>query len=147
MEDSDKEDIERETLQQQFKLVKKITNTSHVQEYGDLKMGSLVVGEFQGEQPAPSKVMPKVPYKRGAPSWEVPLDILYRRLARAQTEEDREGLQQEIDQMLSKREHLEAVFKIRHTRGLFERSRERARRSQTQEADSVVVPSQIGQGV
>ena len=37
-----------ETLQQQFENVKKETNTSHVMEYGDLTMGSLVLDQFQG---------------------------------------------------------------------------------------------------
>jgi len=64
MEDSDKEDIEKETLQTQFKIVKNITTTSHVQEFGDLNIGKLVVGEFQGEQEVPPKTVPKVPFKR-----------------------------------------------------------------------------------
>ncbi|CAM1319586.1 LGMN (predicted), partial [Pycnogonum litorale] len=48
MEDSDKEDIEQETLQQQYNIVKSETNTSHVQVFGDPKVGSMKVGEFQG---------------------------------------------------------------------------------------------------
>ena len=34
LEDSDKEDIEKETLEQQYKIVKKETNTSMVCQFG-----------------------------------------------------------------------------------------------------------------
>ena len=37
LEDSDKEDIEKETLEQQYKIVKKETNTSMVCQFGKLK--------------------------------------------------------------------------------------------------------------
>jgi len=36
MEDSDAEDITKETLQHQFEVTKQLTNLSHVMEYGDL---------------------------------------------------------------------------------------------------------------
>lgn len=109
MEDSDSKDIEKESLQDQFVQVKKITNLSHVQEYGDLKMGGLVVGEFQGEKPAPAVVVPKVPFKRGSPSWEVPLDILYKRLETSRSEEEKQMHLQLIDDMLAKRNYLESI--------------------------------------
>ncbi|KAL1472716.1 hypothetical protein MTO96_022860 [Rhipicephalus appendiculatus] len=48
MEDSDKEDLHRETLIDQFNIVKMETNTSHVMEYGDLNIGKLSVSEFPG---------------------------------------------------------------------------------------------------
>jgi len=111
MEDSDKEDIETETLQQQFKIVKNITTTSHVMEYGDLTLGKLVVGYFQGDKETQPKTYPKVPYKRGAPSWEVPLDILYKQVAAAKTEDEKQALKLKIDQMIEKRGHLETIVK------------------------------------
>jgi len=109
MEDSDSKDIEKETLQDQFVQVKKTTNTSHVQEYGDKKMGSIVVGEFQGEKPAMVPILPKVPYKRGSPSWEVPLDILYKKLELAKGEDEKQMHLQSIDDMLAKRNYLESI--------------------------------------
>lgn len=48
MEDSDRENLEMETLQSQFQLVKKETNTSHVMEWGNIKLGGLKVADFQG---------------------------------------------------------------------------------------------------
>ncbi len=36
MEDSDREDLNKETLLAQFQIVQNLTNTSHVMQYGDL---------------------------------------------------------------------------------------------------------------
>jgi len=50
MEDSDAEDITKESLFKQFQVTKKNTNLSHVMQYGDLKLGAgHNVSEFQGE--------------------------------------------------------------------------------------------------
>jgi legumain len=112
MEDSDKQDIEKETLQAQFEITKKVTTTSHVMEYGQLDLGKEVVGQYQGLNPVPhKKVMPAVPFEKGVPSWEAPLDILRRRSAAAKTEQEKEVLQKEIDSMLEKRGLVETVMK------------------------------------
>jgi len=124
MEDSDAEDIEKETLASQFQITKNKTTTSHVQEYGDLTMGSLIVGEFQGEEEAPRKTVPKVPFKRGAPSWEVPLDILYKRLAAATSEQARTSIRAEIETLIAKRSHLETIVKKIVTRVAISREHE-----------------------
>jgi len=124
MEDTDKEDIEKETLQTQFQITKNVTTTSHVMEYGDLTIAKLVVGEFQGKKAVPPKVMPQVPFSRGAPSWEVPLDILYKKLAAAQTEEEKQQLHAEIDAMLDKRGHLETMIRKIVTRVAVSREHE-----------------------
>lgn len=42
------ENLSTETLHHQFELVRSETNTSHVEEYGDLDVGSLPVAYFQG---------------------------------------------------------------------------------------------------
>jgi len=49
MEDTDAEDINKETLFKQFQVTRKNTNLSHVMEYGDLALGKEHnVSEFQG---------------------------------------------------------------------------------------------------
>jgi legumain len=111
MEDSDKEDLEKESLQDQFKIVKNITTTSHVMEYGDMSISKLVLGQFQGDKNAPPKTLPRVAYNRGAPSWEVPLDILYKKQAEAKTEQEKENFKLQIDAMIEKRGHLETIVK------------------------------------
>jgi len=111
MEDSDKEDLEKESLQDQFKIVKNVTTTSHVMEYGDMTISKLVLGQFQGDKQAPPRSLPRVPYNRGAPSWEVPLDILYKQQAEAKTEQEKETFKLQIEQMIEKRGHLETIVK------------------------------------
>jgi hypothetical protein len=49
MEDSDKEDLTAESLQKQFKIVKKMTDLSNVMKYGDERIFSEVVANFQGK--------------------------------------------------------------------------------------------------
>merc|ERR1719516_531892 len=48
LEDSDKENIEKETLEEQYRIVKRETNTSMVMQFGDLSISKLPVGTFQG---------------------------------------------------------------------------------------------------
>jgi len=42
-------DPSKETLQEQFDIIKKATTKSHVQQFGDLKIAKEVVGNFQGK--------------------------------------------------------------------------------------------------
>merc|ERR1712212_470607 len=49
MEDSDKEDLNKETLEKQYKIVKRETNTSMVCQFGDLSISKMKVADFQGE--------------------------------------------------------------------------------------------------
>ncbi|PRD21172.1 UNVERIFIED_CONTAM: Legumain [Trichonephila clavipes] len=47
MVDSDQEVLTTETLEKQFKIVKKETTKNHVQEFGDMSIAQLHVSEFQ----------------------------------------------------------------------------------------------------
>jgi legumain len=111
MEDSDSKDIEKETLQTQFQIVKKVTTTSHVQEYGDISLGQLPVGEFQGEKEAPSFTPIKPPYKKGSASWDVAIDILYMQLDAATTETEKTEIVHKIEAMQDKRDHVDAFMR------------------------------------
>ncbi|XGW02898.1 hypothetical protein V3C99_014714 [Haemonchus contortus] len=55
MKDSDEEDINVETIEDQYKLVKRLTNLSHVMHFGDMKIGKEPVGWFQGQRKAHKK--------------------------------------------------------------------------------------------
>ncbi|KAI0229737.1 Legumain [Lamellibrachia satsuma] len=83
MEDSDAENLKNETLLEQYEIVKKETNTSHVQEYGEMSISGEPVGDFQGgidyKSPKPV-ILPKVPMD-AVPSGDVPMAILRHRLA------------------------------------------------------------------
>ena len=48
LEDSDRENLNRETLEKQYKIVKRETNTSTVCQFGDLSIAKMKVSQFQG---------------------------------------------------------------------------------------------------
>ena len=47
--DSDKENLEIETLEKQYRIVKRETNTSMVCQFGDMAISKMKVAWFQGE--------------------------------------------------------------------------------------------------
>ncbi|KAJ8309592.1 hypothetical protein KUTeg_014466 [Tegillarca granosa] len=55
MQDSDVENLNDETIDKQFKIVKQKTNTSNVMHYGNLEMGDMFVSEFQGKKQSAAK--------------------------------------------------------------------------------------------
>merc|ERR1711936_736062 len=98
MQDTDKNNIEKETLEQQYRVVKKETNTSTVCEFGDLSMGKMTVGTFQGTKPT-SQVSDGDGGHPVPPNWkscgasavsgpQVPLTILQKKIEMAATGED-----------------------------------------------------------
>ncbi|XP_060560340.1 legumain-like [Ruditapes philippinarum] len=102
MEDSDKEDLKSETLQKQFMITKSETNTSHVQEFGDMSIGDMTVAEFQGMQAAKGDKFrkapprPKDPCEDAVKSEDVPLEILRRSLNLVESKEEAQELEAKI---------------------------------------------------
>jgi len=97
MEDSDKKNIEKETLEQQYNVVKKETNTSTVCQFGDMSIGKMKVGDFQGPKETislpkpPPYPYPSFPEGCGASAVsgpEVPVKILERTIAEATSQEE-----------------------------------------------------------
>ncbi|XP_045622223.1 legumain [Procambarus clarkii] len=50
MEDTDREDVTKETLEKQFNVVKKATTTSHVMQWGEKSIDTEAVGAFVGSK-------------------------------------------------------------------------------------------------
>jgi len=99
LEDSDIANMKTETLYNQFLKVKEETNTSHVQQFGDLTMGQVdLIGEFQStldNHNETKKINSKVITRPGSscgsdavPSPEVPLMILYNKLQAANSADE-----------------------------------------------------------
>lgn len=110
MEDSDKENLHQETLRRQFQITKSETNTSHVEEYGDLSISREPVADFQGPQNARPIRHRSVPYS-AAPCYEVPLDILFRRHLAEKNEAKRQRIWKQIKDMQQKRILVEGVYR------------------------------------
>ncbi|GBN35077.1 Legumain, partial [Araneus ventricosus] len=105
MEDSDKEVLTQETLNQQYKIVKTETNKSHVQEFGDLKIAKLHVSEFQGRKNAEPIILPNVELNL-VPSRDVPIAILKRKFLKTNSLIEQGVLLKKLNKMLRNRQYL-----------------------------------------
>ncbi|GFN97718.1 legumain [Plakobranchus ocellatus] len=115
MQDSDQENLKRETLEEQFKLVKKETLKSHVMEFGNMDISKLPVGDFQGTlDSSPLRFVPRRtapnPGLDAVPSEDVPIEILYRKIAKAEGVE-REQLKDKLHKLLQRKDATEDFFK------------------------------------
>lgn len=114
MEDSDEEILTIETLQQQFELVRERTNTSHVQEYGELDMGPMHVSEFLGSRPSEPKsarfyTEKSSPGMDAVPSQHVPVAVLERKIEATDDPKEKRNLEHQLHIMLKLRQHMENV--------------------------------------
>jgi len=113
MEDSDVEQLNKETLFQQFVITRKNTNTSHVMQYGDLTLGQTHnVGEFQGSamQDAKSPLnLLRTSYNNllrrdAVPTESVRISIVSHRLADAEDNSvEKEQLERELVTLINDR--------------------------------------------
>ncbi|XP_032764165.1 legumain isoform X2 [Rattus rattus] len=115
MEDSDVEDLTKETLHKQYHLVKSHTNTSHVMQYGNKSISTMKVMQFQGmKHRASSPIsLPPVTHLDLTPSPDVPLTILKRKLLRTNNMKESQVLIGQIQHLLDARHIIEkSVQKI-----------------------------------
>jgi legumain len=80
MEDTDKHNIEVETIQHQFEITKSETKQSHVQQFGDREMAMMNVGEFQGHKQAVGPMSYETVERDSVQSVDVPIMILQQRI-------------------------------------------------------------------
>lgn len=102
MEDSDIENLRKETLIDQFNIVRWETNTSHVQEYGDLRIGTMAVSQFQGSKVAEAVVYPTVPLD-AVDSRDVPVAILQKKIEAATDPHLKNALESKLEIILANR--------------------------------------------
>uniref|UniRef100_A0ACB8G5P0 Uncharacterized protein n=1 Tax=Sphaerodactylus townsendi TaxID=933632 RepID=A0ACB8G5P0_9SAUR len=115
MEDSDVEDLKRETLHKQFELVKKRTNTSHVMQYGNKTISHMKVVQFQGTAKAASVPisLPPISNYDLTPSPDVRLAILKRKLMATNDKYKAMAFLQEIKTLLDSKQLIQdSTYKI-----------------------------------
>ncbi|XP_076979507.1 legumain [Tamandua tetradactyla] len=115
MEDSDVEDLTKETLHKQYHLVKSHTNTSHVMQYGNKSISAMKVMQFQGvKHKASSPIsLPPVTHFDLTPAPEVPLAIMKRKLMATNDLQESRKLLEEINRHMEARRVMEmSVQKI-----------------------------------
>ncbi|KAK3092585.1 hypothetical protein FSP39_004645 [Pinctada imbricata] len=112
LQDSDKEDLAKETIKKQFHIIKKETNTSVVCEYGDKTIAEMTVSEFQGKEKSTANVYPAPDPNIGAvPSENVDLEILKYQYRTAMTEDDRMFYLDKLEQETKRRESVPVIVK------------------------------------
>nr|KAF6287261.1 legumain [Pipistrellus kuhlii] len=115
MEDSDMEDLTKETLHKQYQLVKTHTNTSHVMQYGNKSISTMKLMQFQGVKHKASAPISLPPVRRLdlTPSPEVPLTIMKRKLMLTNDLQESRRLVEQIHRHLESRHIMEkSVRKI-----------------------------------
>lgn len=125
MEDADTEEVMRETLTNEYHIVKAETNTSHVQQFGDDEIGShYFVGEFIGMErlggvykaassnSSGSKSSNRRrfrPIGDAVPAPDVPIHVLRRRFAKADSEAEKAEILRELRKLEKSRDLLDDV--------------------------------------
>ncbi|PSN45864.1 hypothetical protein C0J52_16851 [Blattella germanica] len=113
MQDTEKEQTRQEKLHHQFEVVRSETNTSHVEEYGDLDLGSLHVSDFMGFRTrgngvsASNSLLP--PMDDVVTSRDVPVAILQRKKDAEQDPKKKQEYLFQIHKMMKYRRHLENI--------------------------------------
>ena len=111
MEDSDTADFSVETLQQQFQIVKKLTDQSHVKEYGDLSIAAQTLDAFQGPNEnagTPLAAINSVQWD----SYDAKLKTLYSVFVNWPTSENSKALIEEINYRQSIQETFEIIGQL-----------------------------------
>ncbi|ESO10018.1 hypothetical protein HELRODRAFT_185311 [Helobdella robusta] len=113
MEDSDSEYLNMETIHKQYLVVKKDTNTSHVQEFGEPKISRQSLDNFQGEpgydvDPRPN--MQAIKFD-AVPSEDVPLAILYNRLDNTNNPSEQQILKDKVKALIKEKDEVEDLMK------------------------------------
>ena len=116
MENADSVDLTKETLEQQFKVVKAKTNKSHVQQFGTQNFTNLPAADFEGDQdlgPATAAASPAMEttligqgVDSSVDSRDIALVHLYERYMRTGSSEDARLLVKEIES----RETADGIF-------------------------------------
>jgi len=121
MQDSDKEDLNKEILREQFAVVKKRTDLSNVMKYGDNRISGEIVGNFQGARKVIGSKQVRAMRESSSsairwPSKEIPLRTVEARLRRTTDPAKREQLTKQLEEMKIKR-----AYHDMHTRALIQK--------------------------
>lgn len=112
LQDSDKENLNSETIQDQFKMTKKKTNTSHVMEFGDKSIGQMTVAEFQGNQQANNIVFPAPdPTIDAVKAEDVEMEVLRNLWLLSTDELEKDQLVSQLSDLALKRSKIDRLVK------------------------------------
>lgn len=111
LEDSDANDLTTETLDAQFKTVKKLTDKSHVMQWGDVTFTSDEAGDYIGVNEEADAIRPKATLAAGSVSArQVDLKRLYEKYVKATDSAARLEAGKELQQLLGEQIETEATY-------------------------------------
>jgi len=112
MEDTDAHDISKETLLQQIVAVTKLTNKSHVQQYGVTAFDSEDLNQFEGDAPGrlAATFSTVADDSSAVRSRDVPVHIAYWNLQQAQSDEERKEAESKLLTLLQSRKSVDDLF-------------------------------------
>ncbi|RUS81743.1 hypothetical protein EGW08_010497, partial [Elysia chlorotica] len=116
MQDADRENLQQESLSDQYQVVKNETTSSHVMEYGDLSISELPVADFLGSSVSkslyftPERNAPPHPTLDSVPSQDVAQEILMMKISSSRGEEQ-EKHKEELMNLWQRKKDSEAFFK------------------------------------
>uniref|UniRef100_A0A1B6DRR5 legumain n=1 Tax=Clastoptera arizonana TaxID=38151 RepID=A0A1B6DRR5_9HEMI len=112
MDDSEDENLAVESLNHQFQRVRTLTNTSHVEEYGDLDIGTTKLKEVIGFNPESLKSRKSDRTKIDAvPQDHVAVALLTKALAWTDSPEEAKEIHGKLQQLFKKREEMNKMIR------------------------------------
>lgn len=126
MLDSDKENLSKVTLEEQYEKVKEETNTSTVCQFGDMTISKQMLSDFQGSKDSGLDIVITLDHdvndnylydlkdntgcgRDAVPGPEVPRVILEKKLEAATTDEEKQDIQVELETLLANRNTMEVT--------------------------------------
>jgi len=110
MEDSDAKDLSKESLTEQFTVVKQLTDRSEVMQWGDLSFGSDMAIEHIGGGASTASLSAEESSKNAWSARELELKQAYYNYANAQTSEERLAAGEELKQVLADQLAVETAY-------------------------------------
>ncbi|PYZ99354.1 hypothetical protein A6K26_009710 [Gammaproteobacteria bacterium 2W06] len=115
MEDTDREDIRRESLKKQFQIVRKEVTSSTVMQWGEIRLDRQHLSQFLGGKKVASGGRRR---QRGndfclnsaTPSYDVPVAVLESRIRSSSNQQETEDLKQQLEGLRQNRTFVSAVM-------------------------------------
>ena len=112
MQDSDKENLNTETINKQFKITRRKTNTSQVMEFGDKSILQMTVAEFQGKQQSNRYIFPAPdPTLDAVKSEDVDMEILKKLWMLSEDDQEKSKLMKQLTELSLKRSKVDSLVK------------------------------------
>jgi len=109
MQDSETVNLKTESVNHQFQKVRTETNTSHVEEYGDIDIGVTKLSEVIGYRDNPLAEY-NLNFTDAVSAHHVPVAILGQRIRTAKNPEERKKLEKQLHEILKRRKEVNELF-------------------------------------